>query len=348
MKQPEEKYLQRCLDLAKNGKGRVAPNPMVGCVIVHNGKIIGEGYHREYGKAHAEVNAINSVKNKELLRESTLYVNLEPCAHYGKTPPCSNLIIENNIPKVVVGCIDSFSAVAGKGIEKMQKAGIDVTVGVLEKESLALNRAFFTFHNKKRPYILLKWAQTLDGFIDIDRTSQKTTSDNWISNKFSKQLVHLYRSEIAGILVGKNTVMNDNPALTTRLIYGKSPIRLIIDFEQSIQESATVFNGEVPTVIFTSNPKENSGNITYIKVENKNDTIETVLNYCYQNDIQSLMVEGGFQTLSLFIENNLWDEALVFVGEKTFGKGLKAPEINNRQPKIHSFFNDKLIHYINE
>jgi len=213
---------------------------------------------------------------------------------------------------------------------------------------LALNRAFFTFHNKKRPYILLKWAQTLDGFIDIDRTSQKTTSDNWISNKFSKQLVHLYRSEIAGILVGKNTVMNDNPALTTRLIYGKSPIRLIIDFEQSIQESATVFNGEVPTVIFTSNPKENSGNITYIKVENKNDTIETVLNYCYQNDIQSLMVEGGFQTLSLFIENNLWDEALVFVGEKTFGKGLKAPEINNRQPKIHSFFNDKLIHYINE
>ncbi|HCQ28892.1 MAG TPA: bifunctional diaminohydroxyphosphoribosylaminopyrimidine deaminase/5-amino-6-(5-phosphoribosylamino)uracil reductase RibD, partial [Flavobacteriales bacterium] len=273
MKQPEEKYLQRCLDLAKNGKGRVAPNPMVGCVIVHNGKIIGEGYHREYGKAHAEVNAINSVKNKELLRESTLYVNLEPCAHYGKTPPCSNLIIENNIPKVVVGCIDSFSAVAGKGIEKMQKAGIDVTVGVLEKESLALNRAFFTFHNKKRPYILLKWAQTLDGFIDIDRTSQKTTSDNWISNKFSKQLVHLYRSEIAGILVGKNTVMNDNPALTTRLIYGKSPIRLIIDFEQSIQESATVFNGEVPTVIFTSNPKENSGNITYIKVENKNDTI---------------------------------------------------------------------------
>ena len=347
MKQPEEIFMQRCLELAKNGLGNVAPNPMVGCVIVHNGKIIGEGYHRKYGEAHAEVNAINSVKDHSLLTESTLFVNLEPCAHYGKTPPCSNLIIEKKIPKVVIGCIDTFSEVAGKGIEKMQKAGIDVTVGVLEKESIELNKAFFTFHTKKRPYIVLKWAQTLDGFIDIDREIKDDTTDYWISNKFSKQLVHLYRSRIDGILVGKNTVKNDNPSLTTRLIYGKNPTRLIIDFAGNLHGDKHIFDQKVNTVIFTSRPKENKENLHFAEVSNKTNIINNILEYCHKNNLQTIMVEGGAQTLSLFINNNIWDEAMVFVGEKTFGKGLKAPVISNVKPTIHSFFNDKIMHYTN-
>ena len=348
MKQSEELYMQRCLELAKNGFGNVAPNPMVGCVIVHNGKIIGEGYHRKYGEAHAEVNAINSVKDQSLLTESTLYVNLEPCAHFGKTPPCSNLIIEKKIPKVVIGCIDSFSAVAGKGIEKMQKAGIEVKVGVLEKESIELNKAFFTFHTKKRPYIILKWAQTLDGFMDIDRNALQTSQNNWISNKFSKQLVHLFRSKINGILVGKNTVINDNPSLTTRLIYGKNPTRLIIDFDGKLPNDKHVFDQKVPTVIFTSQPKENKENLHFVKVNDKANIIHDITEYCYKNDIQTIMIEGGAQTLSLFIEKNIWDEAIVFVGEKTFEKGLQAPVISTVKPTIHSFFNDKILHYTND
>jgi diaminohydroxyphosphoribosylaminopyrimidine deaminase/5-amino-6-(5-phosphoribosylamino)uracil reductase len=343
----EELYMKRCLELAKNGYGHVAPNPMVGCVIVADGKIIGEGYHKKYGQAHAEVNAINNVKDVSLLKNSTLYVNLEPCAHFGKTPPCSNLIIEKKIPRVVIGCIDTFSEVSGKGIEKMKLAGIDVKVGVLEKESIELNKAFFTFHNKKRPYVLLKWAQTLDGFIDVDRNGE-INSDNWISNKFSKQMVHLLRSKIDGILVGKNTARNDNPSLTTRLVSGKSPTRLIIDFDASLPDNLIIFNGQTPTIVFTSKTKPNKTNLTYVKVQNRKSIISEILNYCFNNNIQTLMVEGGAQTLNLFIENNLWDEAHVFIGEKTFGTGIKAPQITKVKPKIFSFFNDKLLLYKNE
>jgi diaminohydroxyphosphoribosylaminopyrimidine deaminase/5-amino-6-(5-phosphoribosylamino)uracil reductase len=229
----------------------------------------------------------------------------------------------------------------------MKLAGIDVKVGVLEKESIELNKAFFTFHNKKRPYVLLKWAQTLDGFIDVDRNSE-INSDNWISNKFSKQMVHLLRSKIDGILVGKNTARNDNPSLTTRLVSGKSPTRLIIDFDASLPDNLIIFNGQTPTIVFTSKTKPNKTNLTYVKVQNRKSIISEILNYCFNNNIQTLMVEGGAQTLNLFIENNLWDEAHVFIGEKTFGTGIKAPQITKVKPKIFSFFNDKLLLYKNE
>ncbi len=347
MKTTEEKYMRRCLELAKNGLGNVSPNPLVGCVIVHNDKIIGEGFHRKYGEAHAEVNAINSVQNPALLPESTLYVNLEPCAHYGKTPPCSNLIIEKKIPKVVVGCIDSFSEVAGKGVEKMQRAGIEVITGVLEKESIRLNAPFFTFHTLKRPYIVLKWAQTLDGFIDIDR-KYPNEEDNWISSPYSKQLVHWLRRQIDGILIGKNTALNDNPQLTTRLVSGKNPVRLIIDFDNQLPRNLHIFDQNTSTVIFTRQPQPNVRSLEYVAVNDKSQTLNEVLHYCYRNHIQTIMVEGGAETLQLFIDNNLWDEALVFVGEKTFGQGLPAPAIRRKAHTVYPFFNDKILHFVNE
>jgi diaminohydroxyphosphoribosylaminopyrimidine deaminase/5-amino-6-(5-phosphoribosylamino)uracil reductase len=249
----DEKYMLRCLELAKDGFGNVAPNPMVGCVIVCEGKIIGEGYHQEYGKAHAEVNAIHSVRDKSLLQKSTLYVNLEPCAHFGKTPPCANLIVEHNIPRVVIGCVDSYSEVSGKGIEKLRNAGIEVTVGILENESLELNKRFFTFHNKKRPYVILKWAETQDGFIDVDRPldkSRDTTADNWITSPLSKQLVHKWRSEEAAIMVGTTTVLNDNPQLNVREWKGKNPTRIVIDLQDRLPQTLHVFDKSIPTVSF--------------------------------------------------------------------------------------------------
>lgn len=224
----EEKYLFRCLQLAKLGRGMVAPNPMVGSVVVHKGEIIGEGYHQAYGEAHAEVNAINAVKDKTLLPQSTIYVNLEPCAHFGKTPPCANLIIESKIPKVVIGCVDPYAEVSGKGIERMQNAGIEVVVGVLEKQSIALNKRFFTFHAAKRPYIILKWAQSANGMIDTLR-GENEKGIVWLTQPATKTLVHQWRAEEAGILVGRKTIYNDNPSLTTRLVKGPHPIRIILD-----------------------------------------------------------------------------------------------------------------------
>jgi len=242
-------FMQRCLDLALLGIGDVAPNPMVGCVIVHEGIVIGEGYHEKYGGPHAEVNAILSVKNPELLAHSTLYVSLEPCAHFGKTPPCSDLIIKNQIPKVVIGTVDPFAEVSGKGIERMRKSGIEVEVGVLEKKCRNLNRRFFTFHEKKRPYIILKWAQTLDGFIDTDRT--ETQHPTWITNALSKRLVHKQRSEESAILIGTNTAEYDNPALTVREWTGSQPIRMVIDRLGRLDSSLQIFDGIVPTWVFT-------------------------------------------------------------------------------------------------
>jgi diaminohydroxyphosphoribosylaminopyrimidine deaminase / 5-amino-6-(5-phosphoribosylamino)uracil reductase len=319
-------FMQRCLDLALLGMGDVAPNPMVGCVIVHNGIIIGEGYHEKFGGPHAEVNAIRSVSNSELLAQSTLYVSLEPCAHFGKTPPCSDLIIENRIPNVVIGTVDAFAKVAGKGIERMQNSGISVKVGLLENECRELNRRFFTFHEKKRPYILLKWAQTLDGFIDTDRT--ETQHPTWITNALSKRLVHKQRSEESAILIGTNTAEYDNPALTVREWTGNQPIRLVIDRIGRLDSDLHIFDGKAPTWVFTSLRKQESGNTKYITLDFNQDILPQILSVLYERNILSVVVEGGSILLNSFLQDNLWDEAFVYSGNQFFGKGVEAPHIS--------------------
>lgn len=319
-------FMQRCLDLALLGMGDVAPNPMVGCVIVHDGIIIGEGYHRKFGQPHAEVNAIRSVKNPELLTQSTLYVSLEPCAHFGKTPPCSDLIIENRIPVVVIGTIDPFAKVAGKGIERMKNAGIIVEVGVLENECRELNRRFFTFHEKKRPYILLKWAQTLDGFIDTDRT--ETQHPTWITNAFAKRLVHKQRSEESAILIGTNTAQYDNPALTVREWTGNQPVRMAIDRVGRLDSNLHIFDSKSLTWIFTGVDKPDSDNLKFIRLNFDQDILPQILSELYNRDVLSVIVEGGSVLLNSFLDTGLWDEAFVYTGNQFFGKGVEAPHIS--------------------
>lgn len=323
-----EIFMQRCLDLAQLGMGDVAPNPMVGCVIVHDGIIIGEGYHEKYGQAHAEVNAIRSVKNPELLPKSTLYVSLEPCAHFGKTPPCSDLIIENRIPNVVIGTIDPFAEVAGKGIEKMRKAGIEVEVGLLEKKCRTLNRRFFTFHEKKRPYIILKWAQTLDGFIDTDRS--ETVHPTWITNALAKRLVHKQRSEEAAILIGTNTAQYDNPALTVREWSGTQPFRMVIDRVGRLDPGLQIFDRQSSTWVFTSAEMAGSENLEYIRLDFNQNILPQMMDELYRRNILSVIVEGGGKLLNSFIEMNLWDEAFVYTGNQFFGKGVAAPHISGK------------------
>jgi diaminohydroxyphosphoribosylaminopyrimidine deaminase/5-amino-6-(5-phosphoribosylamino)uracil reductase len=323
-----ETFMQRCLDLALLGIGDVAPNPMVGCVIVHQGVIIGEGYHIKYGGPHAEVNAIRSVKNPGLLAESTLYVSLEPCAHFGKTPPCSDLIIEKQIPHVVIGTIDLFAEVAGKGIERMRKAGIEVEVGLLEKKCRTLNRRFFTFHEQKRPYLILKWAQTLDGFIDTDRT--ETKHPTWITNALAKRLVHKQRSEESAILIGTNTADFDNPALTVREWTGSQPIRMTIDRSGRLDKNLTIFNGKAPTWVFTGINQEDRVNLKFIRIDFNQNILPQMMDELYRRNILSVIVEGGLQLLNSFLELNLWDEAFVYTGNQFFGKGVTAPNISGK------------------
>jgi len=319
-------FMQRCLDLAILGMGDVAPNPMVGCVIVHEGTIIGEGYHQKFGEPHAEVNAIRSVKNQELLGQSTLYVSLEPCAHFGKTPPCSDLIIENRIPRVVIGTIDPFAKVAGKGIERMQNAGIQVEVGVLEKECREQNRRFFTFHEKKRPYILLKWAQTLDGFIDTDRS--ETQHPTWITNALSKRLVHKQRSEESAILIGTNTATYDNPALTVREWTGNQPVRMVIDRTSRLNANLHLFDRKATTWVFTREQKSDNENLQFISLDFGRNILPQLLSELYKRDILSVIVEGGSVLLNSFLDAGLWDEAFVYTGNQFFGKGVAAPHIS--------------------
>lgn len=319
-------FMQRCLDLAILGMGDVAPNPMVGCVIVHEGIIIGEGYHQKFGQPHAEVNAIRAVQNKELLAQSTLYVSLEPCAHFGKTPPCSDLIIENRIPRVVIGTIDPFAKVAGKGIERMQNAGIQVQVGVLEKECREQNRRFFTFHEKKRPYILLKWAQTLDGFIDTDRT--ETQHPTWITNALSKRLVHKQRSEESSILIGTNTAEFDNPALTVREWTGNQPVRMVIDRTSRLNANLHLFDRKATTWVFTREQKSDNENLQFISLDFGRNILPQLLLELYKRDILSVIVEGGSVLLNSFLDAGLWDEAFVYTGNQFFGKGVAAPHIS--------------------
>ena len=337
----DEIYMQRCIDLAKKGIRAVAPNPMVGCVLVVEDKIIGEGYHERYGEAHAEVNAINNVSDKSLLKKATLYVSLEPCSHTGKTPPCAELIIKKGIKKVVIGTKDSNPIVGGKGIEKLKNGGVQVEEGILQEQCLELNKRFFTFHEKQRPYVILKWAQTLDGFLDRNREDE-TQKINWISEPETKTLVHKWRSEEQSILVGRNTITNDNPSLTVRDYGGINPIRLVIDSQLQISGALNVYSKDAPTIVFNRIKDKKENNIEWVKI-NETST-KNILEVLHKRGIQSVFVEGGSRTLQYFIIDNVWDEARVVVGQKYFKEGYKAPIINKVPIKSIPFGKD-MIHY---
>ena len=334
----DEKYMKRCLELAKMGSGNTAPNPMVGSVIVHQDRIIGEGYHRIYGQPHAEMIAIDSVKDKSLLKDSTIYVNLEPCAHYGHTPPCAERIVKEGIPRVVLGMRDPNYMVSGKGIEILRKDGCTVTEGVLEKKSLELNRRFTTYHAKKRPYIILKWAQTLDGFIDKQRAKDDPIQPNWITNEVSKRLVHKWRSEEQAILVGAITTLKDNPALNVREWQGRNPLRLIIDHYLEVNEDLKMIKDGQPTVIFTDKQSSSSKaerlsgyTAEIVRIDFARDVLTQILDYLYNRNVISLFVEGGEQTITGFFRKGLWDEARVFIGNKTFHSGVSAPNFPDNE-----------------
>ncbi len=337
-----EKYIARCIELAKNGFGTTYPNPMVGSVIVYNNEIIGEGWHQKAGEPHAEVNAVNSVKDKSLLAKSTLYVSLEPCSHFGKTPPCSDLIIKHKIPNVVIGTIDSNSLVAGNGIKRLKEAGVNVTVGILEKECYTLNQRFFTFHEKKRPYIILKWAQTQDGFIaPLEKKEQKPV---WITNSNSRQLVHKWRTEEQAILVGTQTVIDDNPQLNARDWKGNNPIRIVIDQNSRIPKTAHVFDNQSKTIIFTKNEIQSiSKNTIFEVIDFQQNIANQIIEKLYQHQIQSVIIEGGAQTLQTFIDTNLWDEARVFIGAISFENGIKAPILNQPSTTKEKIATDELL-----
>jgi len=321
-----EKYMRRCLELAQLGIGNVSPNPMVGAVIVHEVLVMGEGYHEQYGKAHAEVNAINQVlerfeNSEELLKNSAIYVSLEPCAHYGKTPPCADLIIKHQIPKVVVGCRDPFEQVNGKGIEKLKAAGIEVISGVLENECKWLNRRFFTRVQKQRPYIILKWAQTTDGFF-----APADKSQYWITGEESRRLVHQWRGEEDAVLVGKNTAAIDDPQLNLRYGNGRSPKRVVIDRKLELSHQLHIYDQSVETLIFNEVKTDIEGKIKYIALEDFDRFVpQYILFQLYLQDIQSVIIEGGAHTLNTFIEAGLWDEARIFTGKAVLGQGIKAP-----------------------
>ncbi len=337
-------FMKRALELALLGQGNVSPNPMVGAVLVHKNTIIGEGYHRQYGTAHAEVNAINNVfekhKNAEnLLKESTIYVTLEPCAHFGKTPPCADLIIKHQIQKVVIGCRDSFDAVDGKGIEKLKKAGIDIVLGVLEQECKLINKRFFTRISKQRPYVILKWAETNNGYFAPSDGRQK-----WISGKEAKILAHQWRSEEDCILVGKATAEIDNPQLNVRLVAGKNPKRAVIDKNLSLPLNLHLFDNRQETFVFNQLKTDVSGNTKYISIEDFDYFLpQYILYQLYLQDIQSIIIEGGVKTLELFIQSNLWDEARIFKSPDNWENGIKSPKIERKKTSIQKIGKDDLL-----
>lgn len=341
-------FMDRCLELALKGLGNTAPNPMVGCVLVVGGRIIGQGYHREYGKAHAEVNAIHSVKKAEFLASSTLYVNLEPCSHHGKTPPCSELILEKGIPRVVVGTRDPNKAVSGNGISRLRDHGVEVSVGIREKECLELNRRFFTYHGSKRPYIILKWAETKDGFIDRERTPGASGNINWITGTLERQLVHKWRSQEQAILVGTRTALTDDPELTARDWSGRQPLRLVIDRKGKLPGSLKLFDGKTPTVIFSERALEPVENIRQVKIPGDPDMVDGILDFLYKNEIQSLIVEGGRATLEGFINRNLWDEVRVFTGDQLFRRGIRGPSLEADVSEKHQMAGSMLNIYRNQ
>lgn len=345
----DEKYMQRCLQLASCGKGSVAPNPMVGAVVVYNDIIIGEGYHRQYGKAHAEVNAINSVSDKSLLKDSTIYVSLEPCSHYGKTPPCSQLIIDMEIPRVVVATLDPYHKVSGRGIKMLREAGVEVVVGVLEKEARLQNKEFFVSQTQSRPYIYLKWAQTSDGFIDKKRIAGEPIEPTPISNSFTKTLVHKLRSEVSAIMIATNTAVNDNPSLTTRLWFGKNPQRIILDRARRIPTNYHLFDNSVDTIIFTEKIDKESINsrTSFVEVKFDEYLIPSVLKELNKRKINSLLVEGGATLLQSFIDAGAWDEAYIEVANKRFMEGTKAPRIEGEVVDDRKIIDSQALHLTN-
>ncbi|WP_347219802.1 bifunctional diaminohydroxyphosphoribosylaminopyrimidine deaminase/5-amino-6-(5-phosphoribosylamino)uracil reductase RibD [Chryseobacterium sp.] len=338
----DELYIKRCIELAQKALGKTYPNPLVGSVIVHNGEIIGEGYHHKAGENHAEINAINSVKDKSLIPESTIYVSLEPCAHYGKTPPCALKIKELGFKKVVIGSMDSHDKVNGKGKKIIQDAGIEAVSGILEKECIELNKRFFTYHEKKRPYIILKWAESGDGFLDKDF---KPTA---VSNTLVNQFVHQLRADEHSILVGTQTALNDNPSLTVRNVEGNNPVRILIDFDLKVPNNFKIFNNEARTLVFNSIKEETDGQVQFIKIKKEN-FLPDLMEALYKEQIQSVIIEGGRFTLQQFIDAGLWDEAIVIKNESLkLENGTKAPEFNpipykteNYRDNIISFFKSK-------
>lgn len=334
------------MSLASNGIGTTRPNPSVGAVIVVDDTIIGEGYTSPYGGSHAEVNAIASVKDTSLLQQATMYVTLEPCSHYGKTPPCADLIVKKGIPKVVIGCVDTNELVAGKGIERLRKAGCEVVVGVLEEECLYHHRRFFTSQQKKRPYIILKWAQTKDGFIaPKHRDSQNPV---WITNELSRQFVHKWRAQEHAILVGTNTVEADNPKLNVREWTGENPVRVVLDRTLKLSRDLHVFDRSVPTIVLTEMEEESVENLQFEKINFDESLAKEVCRVLDAHNIQSVIIEGGSQTLQTFIDDGLWDEAFVFTGNTLFGEGVKAPEFSGRLVSEEMIFQDQLKQYRND
>ncbi|WP_312825622.1 bifunctional diaminohydroxyphosphoribosylaminopyrimidine deaminase/5-amino-6-(5-phosphoribosylamino)uracil reductase RibD [Epilithonimonas sp.] len=339
----DQVYIKRCIELAEKALGKTYPNPLVGSVIVYNDRIIGEGFHKKAGEPHAEINAINSIKDedKHLIPESTIYVSLEPCAHFGKTPPCALKIKELGFKKVVIGAMDSHDKVNGKGKKIISDAGIEVVSSVLEGECRQLNKRFFTYHEKKRPFIILKWAQSADGFMDKDFKPIQ------ISNSLSKQFVHQMRSEEHAILVGKNTALHDNPSLTVREVEGRNPIRILIDFNLEVSQDSNIYNDEAETIIFNSIKNFEDKNLKFIKIERQN-SLNQILEKLYELQIQSVIIEGGRFTLQEFINQNLWDEALIFKNPNlNLENGTKAPEFNFNPKKKENLRDTEVLFFSN-
>lgn len=337
----DELFMQRALDLAQLSLGAVSPNPMVGCVIVHNNKIIGEGRHERYGAAHAEVNAVASVVDPLLLSESTVYVNLEPCSHFGKTPPCADMLVKHRVKKVVIANTDPNPLVSGKGIEKLKTAGIEVVTGILETQGRELNKRFLTFMEKKRPYLILKWAETSDGFIARENFDSK-----WISNEHSRKLVHKWRSEEDAVLVGTGTALHDNPALTVRDWAGRNPVRIVIDRFGKLPQELALFDGSQQTICYTTHRDESARNLEVVKLP-ETDFITAMLDDLFKRNVQSVIIEGGATTLSQFLKERLWDEARIFTSPEQFGSGIASPKFTGNLMSRESVFTDTLAIYRN-
>ncbi len=342
------KFMHRCLELASGAEGNTFPNPLVGSVIVHEGIIIGEGYHIKAGEPHAEANAIESVRNKDLLSSSTLYVSLEPCSHYGKTPPCADMIIARKIPRIVVGTIDTSEKVSGRGIDRLRSAGCNVTVGMAEEECRRINRRFFCFHEKKRPYITLKWAESADGFIDIKRGSG-SAGINWITGKPERVLVHRWRASEQSILVGAGTVRSDDPKLNVREWKGSNPMRIVLSRSGKLPDDIAMIHSEGSIIIFTSYPEKiNLPGVIPVKLDDREPASKQISRYLYDSGLQSLLIEGGRQVLEHFISGGMWDEARIFRGKRRFGDGVKAPEIHGRFYLKMGFTNSELEILVNK
>jgi diaminohydroxyphosphoribosylaminopyrimidine deaminase/5-amino-6-(5-phosphoribosylamino)uracil reductase len=344
--------MRRCLQLAANGLGFTYPNPLVGCVIVHQGKIIGEGWHRKAGEAHAEVNAIDSVEDKTLLKDSELYVNLEPCSHHGRTPPCADLIVRMGIPRVFIGSLDDNAEVNGAGVSKLEKNGCEVKTGILEKECRELNRRFFTFHTRNRPYIILKWAESADGFLFPSENRSTEKGPIWISNEYSRQMVHKWRAEEGAILVGTRTVQKDDPSLTVRDVKGNSILRLVIDRQGKTDWSSKVFQAGSQTIVIAdknhhqgSVPEKFRKNVRMEKMDFTASLPVQILELLVEEEVQSLIIEGGAVTLNSFIEAGLWDEARVFKGENRFDAGIGAPNLPGVPVSEKLIGGDRLLVY---